>query len=343
MIKIQKKLIEKSINPNYSMVESDIRFATNGIFAEYRAKRLKCDVVVDLCCGVGVQTIAFAKVCKKVIGIELDPKKVERARINAKIENLKNVDFIDGDVLNEDLIEKIRKFHPNIIFCDPERLSEEEFRSVETIKPDVNVLVSKYSKITDKIAIEFPPQIKQIKIYNTNYEKEYVSIYGKLKRLTLYFGSLKKCAVSAVSLPTGERLEKSDNNVSVSESGIQEYLYEIDGAVIKAGLLNELITKYKINKLNKNNKYLTSERLIQSAFLLSFKVLKITNNNKETIKELKKLGAGKVILKKHIDPKYYWKERNKYEKQLLGNNTIYLFEIYEKDIICEKIIQPKNK
>lgn len=331
----KKKILEKHINPAYSMDENDLRFATNGILAEYRAKRLKCNLIIDLCSGVGIQSIAFAKQCNKVIGVEIDGKKVERAQENAKIEKLNNVEFFEGDVLDEKIIEKIKKLEPDIIFCDPERLPEEISRSVATIKPNINVLLLKYSKICEKIVIELPPQIRDINIKQP-FEKEYASVDGKLNRLTLYFGNLKKCSVSAVSLPSSERLENSDNKLTVRESELQEYLYEIDDAVVKAGLIIELVNKYKINKLIKNNKYLTSEILIQSVFLSSFKVLKITNNDKETIRELKKIGAGKVVLKKHIDPKNYWKERNKYEKELQGNRTVHLFEINGKEIIAEK-------
>merc|ERR1711976_895969 len=53
--------------------------------AMHLAERCKCDVIVDAFCGVGGNTIQFAKTCQKVIAIDIDPKKIEAAKINARV------------------------------------------------------------------------------------------------------------------------------------------------------------------------------------------------------------------------------------------------------------------
>ncbi|XP_015238498.1 PREDICTED: tRNA (uracil-5-)-methyltransferase homolog A [Cyprinodon variegatus] len=52
--------------------------------------------VLDVCCGTGTIGISLAKRVKKVIGIELCQEAVEDAKINAKLNDLSNVEFHCG-------------------------------------------------------------------------------------------------------------------------------------------------------------------------------------------------------------------------------------------------------
>ena len=62
------------------------------------AERCACDVVVDAFCGAGGNTIQLAKVCKKVISIDIDPVKIELAKHNARVYGvLDKIEFICAD------------------------------------------------------------------------------------------------------------------------------------------------------------------------------------------------------------------------------------------------------
>lgn len=51
--------------------------------------------------GAGGNAIQFALTCQKVIAIDIDPKKIEMAKNNAKIYGVeKKIEFIVGDFLN---------------------------------------------------------------------------------------------------------------------------------------------------------------------------------------------------------------------------------------------------
>ncbi|CAA0822027.1 S-adenosyl-L-methionine-dependent methyltransferases superfamily protein [Striga hermonthica] len=55
-------------------------------------------VVIDAFAGVGGNAIQFAKVCRRVVAVEIDPNKVALAIHNAKIYGVRdNIDFIVGD------------------------------------------------------------------------------------------------------------------------------------------------------------------------------------------------------------------------------------------------------
>lgn len=75
-------------------------------------------IVFDLYCGTGTIAQIVAKEAKKVIGVELVEEAVEAAKINAKLNNIENCQFIAGDVYKvvESLNEK-----PDLIILDPPR------------------------------------------------------------------------------------------------------------------------------------------------------------------------------------------------------------------------------
>ncbi|CAF4127474.1 unnamed protein product, partial [Rotaria magnacalcarata] len=68
--------------------------------ARHIAKRCRCDVIVDAFCGVGGNTIQFAFTCERVIAIDIDPKKIEMAKQNARVYGVEDrIEFIQGDFL----------------------------------------------------------------------------------------------------------------------------------------------------------------------------------------------------------------------------------------------------
>ena len=66
--------------------------------AEHIAVRCQCDLIVDAFCGVGGNSIQFALTCERVIAIDIDPTKIELARLNAQIYGVADrIEFIVGD------------------------------------------------------------------------------------------------------------------------------------------------------------------------------------------------------------------------------------------------------
>lgn len=93
----------------------------------------KNDVVFDLYCGIGTISLFMAKYAKKVYGIEIVEDAVKDANINSKINNIKNTEFIAGDVekVLDNLI-NVRNIIPDIIMVDPPRKGLDN-KSIENI------------------------------------------------------------------------------------------------------------------------------------------------------------------------------------------------------------------
>ncbi|KAJ3038014.1 Trimethylguanosine synthase [Rhizophlyctis rosea] len=68
--------------------------------ATHIAQRCSRDTIVDAFCGVGGNTIQFAKVCKKVIAVDIDPIKIRCAQHNARVYGVADkIQFVLGDFM----------------------------------------------------------------------------------------------------------------------------------------------------------------------------------------------------------------------------------------------------
>ena len=57
-------------------------------------------MIVDAFCGVGGNTIQFARTCKRVIAIDIDPAKIAMARHNAGVYGVADrIEFVVGDFM----------------------------------------------------------------------------------------------------------------------------------------------------------------------------------------------------------------------------------------------------
>lgn len=319
--------------------EKFLRFATPEVVADYRAEKLKCEKLVEIGAGIGGQTIAFSKFCKKVLAIEIDKSKANILIQNLKKLKINNVEVLIADGLSKIAIDKITKFQPEIIFCDTERPEKAE-RTLEAIKPSIKKLLEIFSKITSKIAIEIPPYTNTEKL-KENFEKEFISLNKQLNRLTLYFNELKESEISAISLPSKEKIISSSKTIKkINSVKNYKYLYVLDSTIIVANLLGELSDKFDSAILELNKPVMLSKEKKKSNFLEGYEIISICKNNQEEILEnLKKINSKKVELRYNIEPKDYWKVRNFYENQLNGNKEISLFINESKDeaILCEKL------
>jgi len=320
--------------------ESGLRYSTPKIVAEYRADRLKCETIADVSCGVGAQLIFFAMKCNKAYGVEIDKKRALYAKLNAKALGLKNIEIITGDALSDDVVEKVKD--ADIVFSDPARPPEEEIRTLESLQPNPIQIHEKYHRVTENIAFELPPQMPPERIPLEG-EKEYTSLNFKLNRLALYMGELAECGVSAISLPSRERVTDLDEAIEPERtSKIESFIYEVDPTIMKAGLLPNLLGRLDFNTgivySDKRRTLLSSDEEANSAFLRRYSVLKVAKFDIGAIKDaLKEVKAAKVTLRFSLNPSEYWSVRKKLEEGLDGERWIYLFKVDEKAILTEPV------
>lgn len=125
------------VNP----VQAEILYTT----AINQANLDKNDILFDLYCGIGTIGIFASKYVNKVYGIEIVPQAIEDAKENAKINDVKNIEFICGDVevAFDELINK-EKIVPSAIIVDLPRkgLDNKTVENIAKIKPAKLVYIS---------------------------------------------------------------------------------------------------------------------------------------------------------------------------------------------------------
>lgn len=102
------------INP----VQTEVLYSTAIELADLK----KTDVVLDAYCGIGTISLAVAKHCKSVIGVEINESSIENAKENATKNNISNASFYANDVKRQikTLLKSGTRF--DACFVDPPRM-----------------------------------------------------------------------------------------------------------------------------------------------------------------------------------------------------------------------------
>lgn len=89
------------------------------------------EILVDLYCGIGTIGMSMADSISKLVGIEIVDEAVECAKLNAKLNGVKNAFFFCGDASDsEGLLTKAKQnlgdFTPDVVVMDPPRSGSSE-------------------------------------------------------------------------------------------------------------------------------------------------------------------------------------------------------------------------
>ncbi|GER42701.1 S-adenosyl-L-methionine-dependentmethyltransferases superfamily protein [Striga asiatica] len=156
-------------------------------------------VVIDAFAGVGGNAIQFAKVCRRVVAVEIDPNKVALAIHNAKIYGVRdNIDFIVGD-----FFQLAPSLEGDVVFLSPPwggpSYKANETFTLDLLKPkDGYSLFQVAQAITPNIIMFLPRttdvlQARELSWLSSpplNIEIEENFVRGRSKGITVYFGDL---------------------------------------------------------------------------------------------------------------------------------------------------------
>tara|TARA_B100000029_G_scaffold365405_1_gene358693 strand:+ start:21 stop:1031 length:1011 start_codon:yes stop_codon:yes gene_type:complete len=148
----QNFIIDKIGEYNFK-ISSNSFFQTNTLQAEKlydiileEASLGKQDIVYDLCCGIGTISIYLSKYAKKVYGFEIIPSAIQDAKENAKINNIKNTYFFEGDIstIFSDYKDIERLAAADVIIIDPPRpgIPSKTIKYLNQISPRKIIYVS---------------------------------------------------------------------------------------------------------------------------------------------------------------------------------------------------------
>ena len=291
--------------------------STRSAVAELRAQRY-ADAglrrVADLGCGIGGDTIALARAGLTVLAIERDPLTAAVAAANAAALGLADrVEVRHADVTTLDLT----RLGVDAVFCDPARRTGQGRRIFDP--DDYQPPWSFLHELPDRIpatGIKVAPGIPHQRVPAAA-EAEWVSDRGEVKEAVLWFGPLRSGAARrATVLPAGASVadrvwDPAVDPVPADEAAMQapvigpvaKYLYEPDGAVIRAHLVARLGSEIGAHLIDPRIAYLSSDTPAPSPFVTGYRVRDVLPFQLKRLRTaLRERDIGTVTIKKRGSP-----------------------------------------
>lgn len=268
--------------------------STRTTVATHRARRLRSlgvRSVADLCSGIGGDAIALARAGIRVLAVDRDPLTVAVARANAEALGL--ADLIE--VREADVTEVGTEAY-DAVFVDPARRGGRgRIFDPEVYSPPLSWAIATALK-APLAALKIAPGIPHEAV-PAEAEAEWISDAGDVKEAVLWFGT-EPGLVRATLLPGPRELRgRGLPDPAVREVG--RYLYEPDGAVIRAHLVAEVAEEVDGGLVDETIAYITADELRPTSYAAAYE---ITDRLPFNVKKLKALlrerGVGVLTVKK---------------------------------------------
>ncbi|MER6269087.1 class I SAM-dependent methyltransferase [Streptomyces sp900105755] len=269
--------------------------STRATVAAYRAERLRAlgvTSVADLCCGIGGDAIALARAGIRVLAVDRDPLTAATARANAEALGL--ADLIE---VREADVQEVDTAGHDAVFVDPARRGGRgRIFDPEAYSPPLSWAVATAS--TARVAaLKIAPGIPHEAVPAAA-EAEWISDGGDVKEAVLWFGTGAPGAVRATLLP-GPRTLLGRGLPDPAVRPVGRYLYEPDGAVIRAHLVAEAAGELAGGLIDPTIAYVTADTLRATDYATAYE---ITDELPFNVKKLKALlrerGVGNLTVKK---------------------------------------------
>ncbi|PAZ17866.1 SAM-dependent methyltransferase [Streptomyces sp. SA15] len=297
--------------------------STRGSVATYRAERFRAlgvRSVADLCCGIGGDAIALARAGIRVLAVDRDPLTVAVARANAEALGLAGlVEVREADVTG------VETAGYDAVFVDPARRGGRgRVFDPEAYSPPLSWAVEA-ARSAPRAALKVAPGIPHEAV-PVDAEAEWISDGGDVKEAVLWFGT-GAGAVRATLLP-GPRTLLGRGLPDPQVRPVGRYLYEPDGAVIRAHLVAEVAEQLDGGLVDATIAYVTSDELRPTPYASAYE---ITDRLPFNVKKLKALlrerEVGILTVKKRgsaVEPEEL---RKKVKPQGPNSATVFLTRV----------------
>jgi hypothetical protein len=281
--------------------------ATPETVAAHRARRYAAaglKLIGDLGCGIGGDAVALAAAGMTVAAVDREWLPLRMAHANAAVHEVADRLLpIQADLT------QLSPLRVEAFFFDPARRTPSgpllapgrRLRSVEDYRPPLS-LIDVWRPLVAHGAVKVSPAIAYEEL-PPDVEAEFVSLDGEVKEATLWFGELRTAARRrATLLPGGDTLtDDGDEAVAVGPPGA--FLYEPDGAVIRAHLVTQLARRLDATLLDPEIAYLTADALHETAFATRYRIEDHFPFQLKRLRQyLRERDVGQVTIKKRGSP-----------------------------------------
>lgn len=251
--------------------------------------------VADLGCGIGGDAMALAGLDVAVLAVERDPATAAAATVNLR-------HFPHARVRHEDLT--TTPLHGlDAVFCDPARRDAAGRRVLDPHRASppwatVLELAARVPAAGAKVAPGIPHALPP-----AGTETQWVSVDGDVVEAGVWFGAAARAGVSrsALVLRAGSGSEVDDAGMAPARPGpVGGYLYEPDGAVVRAGLVGRVAEAVDGRLLDASIAYVTADALVATPLARAFAVQEVLPFSLKVLRaRLRAAGVGRVeVLKR---------------------------------------------
>lgn len=292
-------------------VREALEQASGEQIAAYRARRYAGRAeLADLCCGIGGDALALARV-GRVLAADHDELRLAIAAANARALGLaERIRFVQADV------EQLAAPAADAIFFDPARRSDgRRVFALADYRPPVELLGRWLTRVP-AIGVKLAPGVADDevaalaeRIGRPAIETEFISVDGELKEAALWLGPLataeRRATLLRSAAPAGQPIVTLDD-LGAPAAPLAEplaFLYEPDPAVIRAHLIASLAGQIDAAQIDRQIAYLTSAEQRATPFARCWRVLEwLPFSLKRLRARLRALEAGAVTVKKRGSP-----------------------------------------
>lgn len=282
--------------------------ATRLPVAAHHAARMRqagVSSVVDLGCGVGADALAFAGTDVQVRAVEIDEVTAAIAAFNMR--EFPTAEVVHGAAEDQDLAGF------DALWCDPARRSgshrdgqARRLSDPESFSPSLSWVVEKAAEVR-AAGVKMGPALDHALVPD-GWEAQWVSHNGDVVEVGLYAGdACQRAGRSALLMGDGPgTLTVHESEVpEADEPGIGElgeYLFEPDGALVRAGLVTALCDPLGVWRISPKIAYLTGDALvtgIAQRAVSQYRIVDVLPAGIKALRQaLKARDIGKVIIKK---------------------------------------------
>jgi SAM-dependent methyltransferase len=280
--------------------QAGLEQSTRASVAAYRAQRFAGRLdgarVLELGCGIGADLVARGRAGLAGEGVELDPLTAEVAQANVAVFGL------DAPIRLGDAT-KVAVDGFGAVFADPgRRTARGRVFDPRSYEPPLDVVLDMARK-APAACVKVAPGIPHEAVPD-GAEAEWVSVHGDVKEAALWLGSLAEDVGRRATLLSSD----TDPEVwTLTPHGLDvpevrtwgRYLYEPDGAVIRAHLVGEVAELVDGGLADEHIAYITSDRLCPTPFASAYEIEDVLPFSVKRLRaELKRREVGVLTVKK---------------------------------------------
>jgi hypothetical protein len=260
--------------------------------------------IADLGCGIGGDALAIAALDLEVTAVEVD-------EVTAAIASYNLAPWPGASVVNADAADfALDGF--DAVYLDPARRTAGHQNTSRITNP------ADYSPPLDfafGLGERMPTGVKlgpgtDRDLIPPTAEAQWVSVDREVVEMGVWFGALARPGIRRAALVLGEHggseLVATEDSEDVETGTLGEYLYEPDGAVIRARLIGDLGRRLDATMVSEGIAYLSSNTAVHTPFASCFRVVESLPFDERALKkELATRGIGTLEIKKRgvdVDP-----------------------------------------